>query len=171
MKSSLLLPPSTIITLYVSPAQRWSYLFVGSVAGTISIMLLHTLPSLERSQVKLYLTGLTAVLIIFCLILIGHFIRAFSAVQMSIDELGLEISGGDIREKLLWKQIEIIEVRRVLSPTGKSIVDALIFTPYEGKVFRIFDQYTKSPHEILVDIRNFCNENSVHVTFNSGDRW
>ena len=59
----------------------------------------------------------------------------------------------------------------MLSPTGKSIVDALIFTPYEGKDFKIFDQYTKSPHELLVVLRSFCNENGVHVTFNSGGRW
>ena len=134
-------------------------------------MLLHTLLKFEEGRVRWYLIIFTAMLALFCLLLIRRFVRTFSAIRIRADELELEISGGEMKEKLLWKQIKVIEVSRVLSPTGKSIVDALIFTPYEGKDFKIFDQYTKSPHELLVVLRSFCNENGVHVTFNSGGRW
>jgi hypothetical protein len=117
-------------------------------------------------EIKWLLLIIASFFSIMSMLLISKFVSSFSKITVESDEIELNIFGGDIEKSIVWSEVDFISVGR--EALGKSVVDALVFTQYDGIEFKILDKYSKSPRDLFAILRTFCNQAGIHVTFNSG---
>lgn len=141
-----------------------SAVFGGVTCWIMPIILYQASLVAPQRAVRVLLTILSAASAAFCVYLLYAFSRKIlgrAVVVLRAGSIAVHGAGRDF--SLPWEELKIVYLARFV--VSRSIPRVVIFEPWIGRRFIIFDYYTMLSEEIYCAVRDYAADCSIQVPF------